>query len=348
MISGIDLAERGLVPDIILRPAIRARIGGILEQTDEIMAEKPDFLESLGEGPIAISTDAANQQHYEVPSNFFKFCLGPNLKYSCAFYEYKYAQLAFAEEAMFQLYAERAMLKGEGSEELSSNPEFLDLGCGWGSLSLWLASNFPEARITSLSNSSSQKAYIDSEADARGINNIEVITADINEVMFERRFDRVFSIEMFEHMRNYKALLRNLSQWLKPEGKAFIHIFCHRKLTYAFNADAENDWMARHFFAGGIMPSQDIFEYFAEDMKLLESWWVCGKHYSRTAQQWLKNLKGHKHEILALFQKEHAPKEAKKLYNRWRLFFLTCDEFFGYNYGDEWGVGHYLLKPRLK
>ena len=337
LLSGIELAERGWVPDVVARVGIR-RLTAQRLRREVHQGEYQKLLAELKASPIAIETEAANEQHYEVPAEFYRLCLGDNLKYSCAYFENGSETLKQAEEGMFELYVQRA--------QLADGMHVLDLGCGWGSLSLWLAARYPEMQITSVSNSAGQKQYIDATAKERGLNNIEVITGNVNSFDTSKRFDRVLSIEMFEHMRNYQKLLANISGWLKDDGKLFVHIFCHHTLAYTYEVDGEGDWMARHFFTGGTMPSQGLLKDFDDDLLCTESWRVGGEHYAKTAQCWLENLDAKKELALSILEKEYGQKEAVIQYNRWRLFFLACDEFFGWNAGREWGVCHYLFENR--
>jgi len=340
-LSGIDLVERGYVPDFITRMGIRHYTGKRLQgatagSEQELRAKREEFINLLRNSPIAIDTEAANAQHYEVPSRFYQLCLGDNLKYSCAYYTKGDESLEQAEKAMFALYAERAQLR--------DGMKLMDLGCGWGSLTLWLAQTYPNMQITSVSNSRTQKTHIDTQAAQRGFKNVSVITANVNDFDIDEQFDRVISIEMFEHMRNYHLLLEKISRWLKDDGKLFVHIFCHRSEGYAYEIDGDGDWMARNFFTGGVMPSKDLLMEFDEHMHCANDWWVNGEHYSKTSRDWLANLDANKTEAMAVFREHFTEQEAKIQLNRWRMFFLTCEEFFAWNKGEEWGVGHYLFE----
>ena len=343
MSIGIALAERGLLPDWTLRRGIRHYTGQRLRQSVSGTAKdrrdrRLAFIDALNNSPIAISTHEANDQHYEVPPDFYRICLGDNLKYSCAWYDSPSDSLAKAEEAMFEHYVERAGLR--------DGMALMDLGCGWGSLTLWLAQRFPNMQITSLSNSRGQKAHIDGVAYERGLKNIQVITANINDYQAEHQFDRVISIEMFEHMRNYGALMEKIAGWLKDDGHLFVHIFCHQTDGYLYEIDGEGDWMARNFFTGGVMPSLDLLPSFDQHLVCADRWWVNGKHYAYTARDWLSNLDRRKTDALSVLDRDLSPHEARIQFNRWRMFFLTCEEFFAWNNGEEWGVCHYLFRKR--
>ncbi|MEO0998885.1 MAG: cyclopropane-fatty-acyl-phospholipid synthase family protein [Pseudomonadota bacterium] len=295
------------------------------------------WLAELGSGPVAEATASANTQHYEVPTRLFELCLGEQLKYSCGYWGEGAGNLDDAERQMLELTVERAELGGAGS--------ILELGCGWGSLSLWMARRFPDARIVSVSNSATQKAHIDTRAAALGLRNLEVVTADMRDFEPGESFDRVVSVEMFEHMRNYRELLRRIGRWLNADGKLFVHLFCHREYSYPFDDRGGRDWMARHFFTGGIMPAYDTLEHFDEDLQIEQRWAVNGRHYRRTANAWLDNLDRRRGEALAVLG-EAANAPAGVALQRWRMFYMACAELFGLNDGGEWFVGHYRLRQR--
>jgi cyclopropane-fatty-acyl-phospholipid synthase len=334
------LLERNLLPDRLVRIGIRRLLAQRLRE--ESAAGDPESLldayaADLGRRPIAEDTAAANQEHYEVPTRFFQCCLGRRLKYSGCYFPTGAESLDQAEEAMLGLYVERA--------RIADGQEILELGCGWGSLSLYLAERFPGSRVTGVSNSRTQKEHIDSEARRRGLANVRIITCDMNTFdIAPGRFDRVVSIEMFEHMKNYRALMANVARWLKPDGLLFVHIFTHRRLAYHFVARDDTDWMARHFFTGGQMPSHELLMRFQENLSLVSDWVVGGTHYRRTAEAWLANMDSRRGEILALFRDAYGEDNAVRWWAYWRVFFMSCAELWGYRGGEEWIVSHYLFR----
>jgi cyclopropane-fatty-acyl-phospholipid synthase len=329
--------ERGWIPDWAIRTGIRRLIRTRLrEQRGLIEPQRAAFIEQLRHSPLALETDAANHQHYEVPPEFFQLVLGAHRKYSCGLWNEGTDSLDAAEEAMLDLTCRRAALE--------DGHDILELGCGWGSLSLYMARRHPRAHIFAVSNSHSQKRFIDAEAARAGLRNLEVATADMVDFDPRRKFDRVVSIEMFEHMRNYEELLRRISDWLRPEGLLFVHIFCHRKFAYPFEVRGPGDWMARHFFSGGMMPSYDLLLNFRDHLCVHESWQVNGLHYWRTAEAWLERLDRNRSAVLTLFNRSLDPHEALATLVRWRVFFMACAELFRFNAGNEWLVFHYLLE----
>lgn len=342
--SLIDLCERGLVPDALTRLGIRRLCAQRLREEHDgdavaAWARFRELLDGLRESPLAIETEAANRQHYEVPARFFELCLGKRLKYSSCYYPTGRETLDQAEEAMLALYGERA--------ELADGMRILELGCGWGSLTLWMAERFPNARILGVSNSASQREHILGQCAKRGLNNVEILTRDVNVLdLGERRFDRVVSIEMFEHVRNYRVLFERISGWLDPGGKLFCHIFCHRELMYPFETEGEDNWMGRYFFTGGLMPAADTFLHFQEHLRLEEQWRLSGTHYERTSNHWLENQDRHADDILRLFEDVYGKAEAKVWAQRWRMFWMACAELFGYAGGNEWLVAHYRFQKR--
>lgn len=292
----------------------------------------------MSRGPIAVHTAAANTQHYEVPSEFYRLVLGPHLKYSSAFYGPRVETLSQAEADMLDLTCKRA--------ELADCQRILELGCGWGSLSLYMATRFPRSRITAVSNSRTQKESIDGEAQKRGLTNLEIVTCDINQFDPGDKFDRVVSVEMFEHMRNWKELLRRISTWMKPDALLFVHVFAHTKFPYPFEVRDSSDWMAEHFFTGGIMPSRDLISHFNENLKVTEEWSVDGTHYQKTSEAWLANLDKNRDAVLDLFRKVYGADDVVKWLVRWRVFFMACAELWDYRNGTEWIVSHYKLNLR--
>jgi cyclopropane-fatty-acyl-phospholipid synthase len=316
------IVEAG-VPDALARAAIRANLAARLRrERRKGPAAKAAFVEELRRSPVALEPAKPNEQHYEVPPEFFELVLGPRLKYSSCLWADGTRTLADAEEAMLALTAERARIE--------DGLEILDLGCGWGSFTLWAAERFPNARITAVSNSRPQREWIE----ARAPSSVEVVTADVSELELGRRFDRIVSVEMFEHMRNYEALLARLAGRLERDGLLFVHIFCHRELAYPY-ADG---WLARRFFTAGTMPSADLLAEFQRDLELVEQWPVSGLHYARTAEAWLERMAENRRAIVERFGSGH--------YNAWRMFFLACAELWGYRHGTEWLVGHYLFRRR--
>lgn len=341
--SLIDWCERGLIPDSVTRAGIRRLCAERLRAGHgaEIQHEDASYrrmLEELRQSPVAIHTDAANAQHYELPPGFFERCLGARLKYSSCYYATGAETLDQAEEAMLRLYIERA--------ELCDGMDILELGCGWGSMTLWMAEQFPAARITAISNSAPQREFILARAAARGLHNVQIMTVDVNDFEITQKFDRVVSIEMFEHIRNYQTLLRRISNWLKPGGKLFVHIFCHRQLLYPFETEGDDNWMGKYFFTGGLMPSFDTLLHFQRDLHIEETWRVSGRHYQQTSEHWLQNADRHRAEILQVFTQTYGESDAARWLQRWRMFYLSCAELFGYRDGNEWLVGHYrFAKP---
>ncbi len=339
----LHLAERGLVPDALVRQGIRRLLRQRLREVvpvraTEAAARNHRFREMLRVGPVALVPELANEQHYEVPPAFFERVLGRRLKYSCAWFEDAETDLDAAEEAMLARTCERA--------DVEDGMRILDLGCGWGSLSLYLAERLPLARILAVSNSKPQREYILSRCARRGLHNVEVVTADINDFRPEGRFDRVVSVEMFEHVRNQAALLARIAGWLEPGGSLFVHHFAHRSAGYAYEDEGEEDWMARHFFAGGIMPSDDHLLHLQRDLVVERKWVVDGTHYERTARAWLARQDANRSEILPVLAQAYGREGAALWFQRWRLFFLACTELFGYRDGQEWWVVHARMARR--
>ncbi|MEZ5414825.1 MAG: cyclopropane-fatty-acyl-phospholipid synthase family protein [Opitutaceae bacterium] len=330
------LLEKNLLPDKLVRIGIRRLLAQRLRE-ERARYDRAAYVADLKTRALAEQTAAANEQHYEVPTAFYHYCLGPRLKYSGCLYPQGTETLAEAEEHMLALYAERA--------QLADGQHILELGCGWGSLCLYNAEKFPQAKITAISNSRTQKEYIDTEARKRGLTNLRIITCDINAFdIAPAQFDRVVSVEMFEHLKNYELLFRNIARWLKPGGLLFTHIFTHHALSYHFVARDSTDWMSRYFFTGGQMPAHDLLMQFQDDLKLVTDWQVNGRHYQQTAEHWLANMDRHREEIIPLFRDTYGADQAVKWWAYWRTFYMACAELWGYRNGEEWLVSHYLFR----
>ena len=338
----VGWVEQGLVPDKVVRVGIRRllkqRLDEIGDRDPERAAEMTEaFVRALGEAPVALLTDKANEQHYEVPAAFFQAVLGPHLKYSCGWWPEGVQTLAESEAAALAATCERA--------GLADGQNVLELGCGWGSLSLWMAEHYPGSLVTGVSNSHSQREHIEAQARQRGLRNLRIITADVNHFETTDRYDRVVSVEMFEHLRNWPEAFRRVAGWLKPDGRFFMHVFAHRSTPYEFVERDETDWMSRHFFSGGMMPSDDLVLRCQDDLALLQRWRWNGRHYARTSEAWLANMDAARPALWPLFERTYGT-EAAVWWTRWRLFFLSVAELFGYDEGNQWWVSHYLLAPR--
>jgi cyclopropane-fatty-acyl-phospholipid synthase len=335
----IELAERGWLPDHAIRAGIRHLVRRRLHEEQALANDAyGERMQQLRESAIALSTDAANEQHYEVPARFFELALGANLKYSSGYWHDDESSLDSAEEAMLELYARRA---GIGPGQV-----VLDLGCGWGSFTLWAAARHPDATFVAVSNSRSQRAFIEARALERGLTNVTVLTADVNALEFDPgRFDCVVSVEMFEHVRNYEVLLGRIARRLKPRGRMFVHIFCHRSLLYPFQSEGDANWMGRHFFTGGLMPAADTLLHFQRHLELEQRWLLAGTHYQRTARAWLHNLDANDDAVRAVFEEVYGT-DGERWVQRWRMFFMACEEMFGYDQGRQWLVCHYRFAAR--
>lgn len=340
----INLVEKNIIPDALIRFKINQllkqrikeeeSVGGIADRKQKLN----ELVEELKTSPIAINTADANEQHYEVPTEFYQQVLGKHMKYSCGYWQNGAKNQDEAEKDMLELTSERAAL--------TDGQEILELGCGWGSLTLFMAEKFPNSQITAVSNSATQKEHIDQEAVARSLSNVRVITADINDFDIEHRFDRVVSVEMFEHMRNYDKLLKKVNTFLKDDGKLFVHIFTHKELAYKYEVKDESDWMSKYFFTGGIMPSDHLLYYFNDDMAIKKHWIVNGTNYEKTSNEWLAAMDKNKKALQPLFEETYTKKEATRWWVYWRLFFMACAELWGYKGGEEWMVSHYLFEKQ--
>ena len=356
----VDVAvDRGVLPDAVLRRVIRSLLrrrqeavtAGTVEERGQRQRE---LLAALSAAPVAVDTEEANLQHYEVPTALFERMLGPRLKYSSAWWPIGVTDLAEAEEAMLALTCDRA--------ELADGQDILELGCGWGSLTLWMAEQYPAATITAVSNSVTQRAHIEAQAAARGLGNVRVLTGDVNrlgagaganggpgdhaEVVRATAFDRVVSVEMFEHVRNHRVLTERIATWLRPGGKLFVHVFAHRSDAYPFETGGDADWMARHFFTGGLMPSHDLLLLSVHDLAIEDRWAVSGRHYARTLRAWLDRLDADPDGARAALDAPGAPTSPRVALRRWRVFTIACEELFAYAGGDEWHVSHYrFVRP---
>ena len=338
----IELAEKGIIPDFFIRQGIVRNCENRLNNenvsnTEKVSSKKQSWIEQMKESPIALVPEKANEQHYEVPPAFFENVLGKHLKYSSGYWPDGVNSLDESEESMLELSFERA--------QLADGDSILELGCGWGSLTCYMASKLPNSKITAVSNSKDQKEHILNRCKNQGLGNIEVITADMNDFETENNYDRVVSIEMFEHMRNYKKLLSKISSWLNDGGKLFIHIFTHQSVVYPFENQGEADWMAREFFSGGMMPSHDLLLHFQDDLIIEDVWRMSGTHYEKTSLAWVNKMDANKDSIMKIFLKTYGD-DAKLWFQRWRIFFMSCEKLFGYDNGSEWGVSHYRFSKR--
>jgi len=337
----IQWAEHGWVPDSIIRWGIRRLIQERFDQEKKLhrsQSHKQNTIRALSKGAVAEDVQKANMQHYDVPGDFYQEVLGKNLKYSSAYYEHPTSSLTQAEEAMLSLYQSFAQIK--------DGMDILELGCGWGSLTLWLASHYPNAKITAISNALSQKHWIDKQCEQRGYQNVTVKTVDINAFSPDQNYDRVVSVEMFEHVRNYKQLFDTINSWLKDDGKLFVHIFCHKMWAYFFETQGHDNWMGQYFFTGGVMPSFDTFEMIDQELSLEEKKWISGTHYQKTARDWRRNLRRNQKVIEIIFENIYPKHESKRWVGRWNMFFMACEELFGFDQGQEWGVGLFRFSKK--
>lgn len=333
-----------LVPESILRLAIRKICKERLDEQsqgtlDQVNQRLEGFIEEMNRSPLALVPEKANEQHYEVPAEFYDLVLGKHKKYSSCLFASDSTPLDQAEADMLRLTCTRA--------ELVDGMDILELGCGWGSLTLWMAQNYPKSSIIAVSNSASQKIYIESQLAARNLQNVTIVTADMNDFAIAKRFDRIVSVEMFEHMRNYGLLFTRMAAWLKNEGKLFFHIFCHHRYHYPYLTEGSSNWMGRYFFSGGMMPSENLPLRFQKGLVIENLWRVNGMHYSLTADAWTNNMNANKKKLLPILREIYGAGNEKLWFVRWKLFFLACSELFGYAKGTEWYVTHYLFSKRV-
>lgn len=335
--------EEDKLPDWLINFGIQNNIRERLkEEKSKSIEEEQEklwkWIAELRRSPIAIETKAANEQHYEVAPEFYEKVLGKRLKYSSCFWPEGVLTLDEAEERMLEIYVERSAIRG--------GMKVLELGCGWGSFSLYAAERFPDVEFVGVSNSLPQRLFIEKRARDLGLQNLTIVTCDMNKFHTDMRFDRIVSIEMFEHMRNYEKLLANVSKWLNSEGRLFVHIFTHIKYAYPYSDKGESDWMARYFFTGGQMPSDNLLLYFQDDLRLIRHWRVNGVHYAKTSQAWLENMDRQKDVLLPVLAKAYGEEQKTKMWVYWRIFFMACRELFAWNDGNEWLVSHYLFEKR--
>ncbi|MEP7061025.1 MAG: cyclopropane-fatty-acyl-phospholipid synthase family protein [Betaproteobacteria bacterium] len=337
----ISWTEQALLPDGLVRAGIRRLVRQRLADiragdADQAAAKLESFLQDMASAPVALLPQKANAQHYEVPADFYSWVLGTHRKYSCCYFAQGASGLDDAEAAALAATCERAGVR--------DGMRILELGCGWGSLTLWMAARYPTSHITAVSNSRSQREHITIEAARRGLRNVSVQTCDMNDFDVDERFDRIVSVEMFEHMRNWREMFSRVHDWLAPGGRFFMHVFVHRSVPYAFDVQDASDWMSRHFFSGGMMPSDDLALRFQEKLTLLRRWRWDGTHYQRTANAWLANIDANRDSVMPVLEETYGVAASEAWLQRWRVFFMACAETFGFNRGQEWFVSHYLFE----
>ncbi len=344
LMNTLEMAEKGLMPDFLIRKEIRKRLNNILreiplENSENFKIRKKKFISDLEQSPAALKQSRPNDQHYEIPEDFFRIFLGPYMKYSCCYWPENTRNLAAAEMNMLELVAFRG--------DIRNGHTILDLGCGWGAFSIWAAEKFPLSQVHALSNSSSQVSFINEMAHKYVLHNLHAKKADVSTFDTSKKYDRIVSVEMFEHMRNWKLLFRKISEWLKFDGKFFLHFFCHRNWPYLFGDSSPSDWMGYYFFTAGMMPGFDLPLFFQQDLYVKNSWEVNGKHYVKTLESWLKKMDANNNEIRMILQRIYN-NDHRSWMGRWRIFLMTCSELFGMNNGSEWLVAHYLLQKKQK
>lgn len=339
--KAVSWTETGLVPDTVIRAGIRRLLESKrkainVDDIEYAASEVNRFVAMMDNSPIALVPDLANEQHYEVPAKFFTQVMGEHLKYSCGYWAAGAKDLSESEADALRVTVQRA--------DIQDGMQVLDLGCGWGSLSLWIAEQFPACSVTSVSNSSSQREFIVKQAELRGLDNVRVLVHDMNDFTTNDKFDRIVSVEMFEHMRNYRELFSSISQWLAPDGRFFMHIFCHRSTPYEYIDNGPADWMSRYFFSGGIMPCAELPLRFNDQLSLEKRWQWNGTNYAKTCDAWLARMDGNKSEIMPILNGCYGETDAPVWWQRWRIFFMACSELFNYDRGNEWYVGHYMFR----
>lgn len=342
--SFISLMELGYIPDSLIRAGIRyllkKRLDDLYKHENKPYVD--DYIEKLKKSPLAVLTDKANEQHYEVPTEYYDLCLGIHKKYSSCFWDYTTTSLNQAEQKALDISIERA--------DIRDGMRVLELGCGWGSLSLELAKRFPNSQIIAVSNSRTQKQYIEQRARERNLNNLQILTLNLGDdsqyELISGHFDRAMSIEMMEHLRNYELFFKKIKNLLTPDGQFFVHIFTHKTHPYFFETEGDDNWMGQYFFSGGQMPSRNLFDAFDNDLQVVQKWDWNGQHYQKTLESWLELMDKNTDQVMMLFKQCYGPAEAIKWFNRWRVFYMACSELFGYDQGETWAVTHYLLKPR--
>jgi len=340
----ISLMESGYVPDQIIRAGIKYLLKNRLIDLYKFEAQAyvDDYVEKLKKSPLAVLTDKANEQHYEVPTEYYDLCLGIHKKYSSCFWDESVTSLNQAEQKALDISIERA--------DIRDGMRILELGCGWGSLSLELAKRFPNSEIVAVSNSRTQKQYIEQRARERHLNNLQILTLNLGDEssykLISGRFDRAMSIEMMEHLRNYELFFKKIRQLLNPDGQFFVHVFTHKSHPYFFETDGDDNWMGRYFFSGGQMPSRNLFDVFDQDLQVFQKWDWNGQHYQKTLESWLELMDHNEDQVMMLFKQCYGSADATKWFNRWRVFYMACSELFGYDQGQTWAVTHYLLKPK--